>query len=270
MEGEIIVWMILQACFSNTTQNNHPVETLVSPSIVGQPWVLLESTGYQRKQHKIVLEFFDNNQLDLDCNCNDNYGRYTVEGTKLNVLEIGGTEKACLTPPFDSPERIYDDESFLMRFLLEDPDIRRDGDFLLLTTEDTSLRFGPERLLPPAPKRVNFYDTTWMLDGISTVDGPIVRLQDGSPSVEFGWHNQFVLQTGCNEGRGRYTVKSDSIDVEMVEFTENICSPEELSRMDTALKTFFTTSTLKVHKNVGEMTFTSRDIEVSLFAKSSE
>ena len=265
----MILW-ILQACFSNTIQNNHPVETLVSPSIVGQPWILLESTGYQRTEHKIVLEFFENNQLDLDCNCNDNYGRYTVEGTKLNVLEIGGTEKACLIPPFDSPERIYDDESFLMRFLLEDPDIRREGEFLFLSTKDTTLKLGPDRLLPPEPTRVNFYDTTWMVDGISTIDGTIIRLQDDSPSIEFGWHNQFELQTGCNEGRGRYTVKSESIDVEIVEFTENVCSPEELSTMDTALKTFFTTSTLKVKKNMGEMRFISRSTEVSLVAKSSE
>lgn len=247
-----------------------PIEDLESLSIVGQPWVLLESTGYQRTEHKIVLEFFENNRLDLDCNCNDIFGRYTVDGRTLNVLEIGGTEMACLRPPFDTPESIYDDESVLMRFLLEDPDIRRNGDFLILTTEDTTLKLGPERLLPPKPKRVNFYDTTWMVDGISTVDGPIVRLQDGSPYVEFGWHNQFVLQTGCNEGRGQYTVKSDSIDLDMVDFTENVCSPEELSRMDTALKTFFTTSTLKVHKNVGDMIFRSRDIEVSLVMKSSE
>ena len=266
----MIVWSILQGCFFSMSQEQKAMQDQASSSIVGQPWVLLESTGYQPTEHKIVLEFFDNNRLDLDCNCNDNYGKYTVEGTKLKVSEIGGTEKACIRPPFDSPESIYDDESFLMRFLLKDPDIRRDGDFLLLTTEDTILRFGPERLLPPAPTRVGFYDTVWMIDGISTVDAPIIRLPDGSPSVVFDPYSTFTLQTGCNAGRGKYTVKSESIEIELLDFTGKTCSPQKLSRMDAALNKQFSRSTFTVHKETGKMIFASKEVEISMEAKQSE
>lgn len=266
----MIGWMILQACFSNTTQNNHHVEGPVAPSIVGQPWVLLESTGYQRNEHRIVLEFFDNNQLDLDCNCNDNYGKYTVDGTKLNVSEIGGTQMACIRPPFDSPKTTYDDESFLMQFLLESPNIRRDGELLILSTADTTLKLGPERLLPPEPKRVVFYDTVWMIDGISTVDVPIVRLQHGSPSVVFDPHSTFTLQTGCNEGTGKYTALSDSIEIELLKLTGNTCSPEKMSQIDAELNKHFSRSTFTVHKETGKMIFSSKEVEISMEAKQSE
>ena len=247
-----------------------PLEDPESYSIVGQPWVLLESTGYQRTEHKIVLEFSESNRLDLDCNCNDVSGRYTVEGTTLKVSEIGGTEKACIRPPFDTLESMYDDESFLMQFLLERPEIMRDDEFLILRTTDTTLKLGPERLLPPEPKRVGFYDTVWIIDGVSTMDDPIVRLQDDAPLVVFEPDSTFVLQTGCNEGRGRYTVKSESIDMEIVEFTENTCSPDVLSRMDATLNKLFSRSTFQVQKETNKMIFASREIEVSMEAKPTE
>ena len=266
----MIVWLILQSCLFSVSQEQKPVQDQASLSIVGQPWVLLESTGYQPTAHKIVLEFFDNNQLDLDCNCNDNYGRYTVDGTTLKVSEIGGTEKACVRPPFDSPETIYDDESFLMRFLLESPTIGRDGELLILSTADTTLTLGPERMLPPDPKRVGFYDTIWRIDGISTIDDPIVRLQDGSPSVVFEPFSTFTLQTGCNEGTGKYTVLSDSIEIELINFTGYTCSPNELSQIDAALNKQFSRSTFTVHKETGKMIFSSKEVEISMEAKQSE
>ena len=247
-----------------------PLEDPESYSIVGQPWVLLESTGYQRTEHKIVLEFFDSNRLDLDCNCNDVYGRYTVEGTTLKVSEIGGTEKACIRPPFDTPESMYDDESFLMRFLLERLEIIRDDEFLILRTTDTTLKLGPERLLPPEPKSVGFYDTVWSIDGVSTIDGPIIRMQDGAPSVVFEPHNTFVLQTGCNEGRGRYTVKSESIGMEIVDFTGNTCSPDVLSIMDATLNKLFSRSTFQVQKEADKMTFAAKGIKVVMEARPTE
>ena len=266
----MIVWLILQSCLFSVSQEQKPVQDQASLSIVGQPWVLLESTGYQPTAHKIVLEFFDNNQLDLDCNCNDNYGRYTVDGTTLKVSEIGGTEKACVRPPFDSPETIYDDESFLMRFLLESPTIGRDGELLILSTADTTLTLGPEMMLPPEPKKVVFYDTIWRIDGISTIDDPIVRLQDGSPSVVFDPHGTFTLQTGCNEGAGKYTVLSDSIEIELINFTGYTCSPNELSQIDAALNKQFSRSTFTVHKETGKMIFSSKEVEISMEAKQSE
>ena len=266
----MILWMILQSCSSNTIQKTKPLEDPESYSIVGQPWVLLESTGYQRTDHKIVLEFFESNRLNLDCNCNDVYGRYTVQGTTLKVSEIGGTEKACIRPPFDTPDSIDDDESFLMRFLLERPEIIRDGEFLMLTTPDTTLKWGSEQLLPPEPKRVGFYDTVWNIDSISTIDAPIIRMQDGSPFVVFEPHGTFVLQTGCNEGRGRYTVKSESIDMEIVDFTGDTCSPDALLRMDATLNKLFSRSTFQVQKETNKMIFAAKDIKVLMEAKSIE
>ena len=132
------------------------------------------------------------------------------------------------------------------------------------------MRLGPEQLLPPEPKRVSFYDTVWNIDGISNIEFPIVRIQDGSPSVVFKLNNTFVLQTGCNEGRGRYTVKSESIDVEIVEFTGNTCLPDTLSRMDEILNKLFSRSTFQVKKETNKLTFAARNGEILMEAKSTE
>ena len=95
-------------------------------------------------------------------------------------------------------------------------------------------------------------------------------MQDGSPSVVFEPHNTFVLQTGCNEGRGRYTVKSESIDMEIVDFTGDTCSPDALSRMDATLNKLFSRSTFQVQKETNKMIFAANDIKVVMEAKPTE
>ena len=68
--------------------------------------MLIESIGFQQTEHKILLEFFENNTMALDCNCNDIVGKYTIDGKILNLSEIRG-RMACRRPPFDNTK---DDE----------------------------------------------------------------------------------------------------------------------------------------------------------------
>ena len=266
----MIFWMILQSCLSNTAQKSTPPEHTISLSMVGQPWVLIESIGFQQTEHKILLEFFENNTMALDCNCNDIVGKYTIDGKILNLSEIRGTEMDCRRPPFDNTQSIYDDESFLLQFLMDDPEISRNGEYLILSNTDTILTLGPERLLPPESISVPFYDTVWTIDEKSTIETPIIRLEDDSPSMVFEVNNTFTLQTGCNEARGKYTALSNSIVIELTQTTENTCSPDALSKMDAVLNKEFLHSTFTVQKDSKTMVFMTKDIAISMEAKTSE
>ena len=102
--------------------------------------------------------------------CNSYTGTYRLDGDRLTVEGLGGTEMGC------DPEVMAAEARFL-DVLGAGGTVTRDGDELLITGTGTELRFGP---VPPVPTSA-LVGTEWVLE--SLLDGDTASSTVGQPAT---------------------------------------------------------------------------------------
>ena len=234
--------------------------------ILGAHRTLIKWEGFQPRSRVITLEFSDNG-LNFDCGCNLNSGPYLIEGERLFAKEISSTEMACFPSPFEGLGSPNQDEAWLRDFLSKGPVISVNDENLTLRHEDVELTFGNASERPPIREFIAFYETIWLIDEIQNEAVSVIRLQDDSPSVIFFMNDTLVVNTGCNIGTGKFTVLSQSITLNNIDFTDSNCTPESIQITDDIIQNMFRSVEIQVDKDGGLMKLRTKKLGISLVAK---
>lgn len=143
---------------------------------------------------------FADGQVRVDAGCNQMSGEYSLEGGKLVVGPLAGTEMGC------DPERM-DQDTALAEFFAEPITFAVGDDFLSLAgTGDRAYELTDEAEVAPVADLVGpTWRLTTIVDGAGP-DGTASSVPDGVvATVVFGDDGQLTVNTGCNEGGAAYT-----------------------------------------------------------------
>lgn len=165
----------------------------------GQPKDLVEGT-------RIRLRFDDGN-LGATAGCNSMGGAYSLDGqatagAPLLVSGLGGTDMGC--------EQIrHEQDDWLTAFLLSSPELRLDGDQLILANDTTTIELLDREIADP-DRRLD--GTEWVVTGF--VDGDTAtNISVPTPAtMTFDAANNLVSGTdGCNDYAGPVEIADGSI-----------------------------------------------------------
>lgn len=117
-----------------------PAQSVKAPPLQGSTWVA-EDIGGQGliDNSRATLKFLPEGRMAGKASCNNYFGGYTLDGSKLTTSQMGSTRMACL------PALMGQEDNFLRILgLVNRYEFTRDGALLLRTDKGESLRFRAE------------------------------------------------------------------------------------------------------------------------------
>jgi heat shock protein HslJ len=156
---------------------------------------------------------FDDGQLGASAGCNTMGGTYRIEGGLL-VFEGGGmTEMGC-----DDERHAQDD--WLMGFLGSHPTVAQSGTDLTLSAGGTVITLQDSEVAEPD---LPLTGTTWTVD--SLISGAAVSsVPDGAvATITFSDDGRVEVNSGCNQGGGRFEIADGTLRFVDLIFTEMGC-----------------------------------------------
>jgi heat shock protein HslJ len=184
------------------------------PDVLGE-WELV--SGLPHPPGVTATLVVDDAQLTGISFCNHYAGGYTLDGEALTVDGLGGTDMAC------DPTVMAAETAFLTALGGADR-MARDGDDLVLTGPDVSLRFSRQA---PVPDR-ELAGTTWTLDTL--VDGEVASSVLGSPPPSLAPDGTATGSTGCKGFLGTWQVAGDVLTLDVTR--DGVGCPGDLGRQD--------------------------------------
>lgn len=176
----------------------------------GEPRPLVPST-------RIFLTFDEGGRnLGASAGCNSFSGPYEVEGNRLVVDQMAGTEMGC-------DEARHAQDQWLVELLMSEPAYEFTGDRLTLTSGRTVVSLLDREVAEPDRPLTG---TTWVLDTL--VEGEVASTPPAGTraSITFDDDGTFSIETGCNSGGGRYTLEGDRLTFTSYETTLMACKDE--------------------------------------------
>ncbi|MQA62226.1 MAG: META domain-containing protein [Actinophytocola sp.] len=155
----------------------------------------------------------DNERLSVDAGCNSLSGNARLDGDRLVVDNMGGTEMGC------EPE-LADQDSWLSGFLTGGPSWRLEGDTLRLTMGGTTIELLDRPVADPdRPLR----ETNWQLDTL--VDGETASSLPGEAKahITFGENGRATGNAGCNDFSAQFEEAGEEITFSAVTTTRKSC-----------------------------------------------
>lgn len=159
---------------------------------------------------------FSTGSLGAQAGCNHIGGSYRLDGDRLVFEDAGMTEMGC------DPARHAQDD-WLVEFLSSRPTTQLIVDELVLTSGATVIRLADRRVADPDRPLVG---PTWVLVALSEggADGAVSSVPDGVvASLRFHDDGTVDVQTGCNDGGGRWALDGSSIRFADLVLTERAC-----------------------------------------------
>ena len=166
---------------------------------------------------QIRLRFDDEGGLSASAGCNIIGGSYRIDGTTL-VFEGGGmTEMGC-----DQERHAQDD--WLSEFLASKPAVSLVASDLTLTSGATVVRLLDREVAQPD---ANIVGPTWTVVSIITGDA-VSSVPDGAiATLNFAADGSVKVNTGCNQGQGRWSNAGGGITFSDVILTKKACGGVE-------------------------------------------
>lgn len=160
-----------------------------------------------------LLLTFQDGQLRAHAGCNHMTGPASLDGGRLRVDALTSTLMSC-------GDVLDEQDRWLARFLGANPTWRLDGDDLILSTDDTEIRFTDRRIADPDR---SLRGTRWVVDSI--IDNQSVT------SVPAGVEAYLTLRdgdrvegfTGCNTFGGTAVERSGQITFSNIFSTRKAC-----------------------------------------------
>jgi heat shock protein HslJ len=218
----------LAACgrTGGTAAGGPPSEPAVADSVadaVGRTYV---STGVTVKgEPRPLVEgsrirlALDEGSVGADAGCNHLGGTYEMDGDRLVVAGLAGTEMGC------DPAALMDQDSWLANLLTAGPVVAVEGDRLTLTSGDTVVSMvDVESAEPDRPLR----GTRWVLEsyGGSKPDDTVSSVPAGVRSTLRLDGLRAWVSPGCNDGSARYTLGGSTLRLEDIAITRAGCLDE--------------------------------------------
>lgn len=161
---------------------------------------------------RIRFDFSDGN-FGASAGCNSIGGPYSIDGGRLVVNELAMTEMGC-----DQDRSAQDD--WLAQLLASRPAIRLAGDELTIEGATSTIRLLDRRIVEPD---VALVGPTWTVESIISGNA-VASLPAGAvATVSFHADGTLTLDTGCNQGGGRFVIVAGGITVSELGLTKKGC-----------------------------------------------
>jgi heat shock protein HslJ len=176
-------------------------------------FVLDSAQGFEPVPGTEVHLVFDGNQVSVSGGCNSQGGEFDVRAGRLVLGGLSSTLIGC------APALSQQDD-WLASFLTSKPRLDLDGDELTLTGSDATLVFlDREQADPDRALAGRLWSVESFIEGDAVSFGPMAE----APSVQFDEDGEVLIDTTCNTGRGRYSVRGNRLTLSGVEYTEEGC-----------------------------------------------
>ena len=211
--GAVLLVCLLAACGDETgveavRDPPHPLagRTLVVTEVTedGQPRPLVAGS-----EARFVFEV---DTMRMSAGCNILSGGYELEGDRLVLGQLGGTEMGC-------PEDLMAQDAWLAGLFAEPVTLQEDP--LALVSGSVVLRLADREQVSPD---VALRGTRWLLDGL--VDGEVVSSvpAGAEASLRIDRRGRAAVWTGCNSGSGRVEVGEGTLHWESLVTTLKGCT----------------------------------------------
>ena len=159
----------------------------------------------------VVRLTFHGDQIGAQAGCNSLGGIYHIDGDRLVVGQMGGTDMGC-----DGPR--MDQDTWLASFL-DGATIDLDGDSLTLTNGGIILTLQDREIADPDRPLLG---TRWLLDGIVSGDA-VSSLPAGVSAALVFTEGRVEVEAGCNRGGGAVEVTATTLDLGPIALTKMAC-----------------------------------------------
>lgn len=156
---------------------------------------------------------FDDGQITASAGCNTMGGTYRLEDGVLGFEGGGMTEMGC-----DEPRHAQDE--WLMGFLGSGPTVALAGTELTLSADGTVITLQDSEVADPD---LPLTGTTWTVESIISGDAVSSVPNGALATITFGDDGSVEVNTGCNQGAGRFEVSGDTLRFLDVAVTEMAC-----------------------------------------------
>lgn len=158
----------------------------------------------------------DSEQLSVNAGCNSLGGSARLDGDRLVVDGMGGTEIGC-------EQELAEQDKWLADFLSGGPSWRLEGDTLRLSLKGTTIELIDRAIAEPdRPLR----ETRWQLDTL--VDGETASSLPGKAKahITLGENGRATGNAGCNDLSARFEEAGDQLTFSAVTVTRMSCGGE--------------------------------------------
>jgi heat shock protein HslJ len=217
------------AATSSTSTTAAPTTTAavsIADALRGTTFVSTAVEGYTLVPDTKVTLTFDGENLSAQGGCNTLGGTWSLDGDVLVVPPMVRTMMAC------EPSALMDQETWLDAVLTSKPTVAVDGDTLTITADGATVTLLDREVADPDRP---LEGTTWTAESLISAEAvssipagvrpPTLRLDDGQVSVD----------TGCNTGRGSYTLAGDAITFGPLATTRMACVDPNGQQVETAV-----------------------------------
>ncbi len=204
-----------------------PGHTYVSTAVEG--FTLVDGT-------QIVLTF-DGANLAANAGCNQLSSSWSVEGSVLVAPAMAQTEMAC------DPAALMDQDTWLSSVLTSRPTLTLNGDTLTIAAQGATVTLLDREVADPD---LPLEGTVWTVDTLVTGDAAS-SLPAGvrAPTLTLEGGN-LLVDTGCNTGRGGYTIAGDAVTFGPIATTRMACEPAAMQVEQQVLTVLSGTATFAI------------------------
>jgi heat shock protein HslJ len=215
---------------SSTSTTAAPTTTVdLAASLDGRTFLSTEVVGYQLVDGSQIQLTFDGANIAAAGGCNQIASTWSLEGATLVVAQPAMTMMAC------QPASLMDQDTWLTALLTSRPTVTVDGDELTIAaTDGTVVTFLDQSVADPD---LPLEGTTWNLEGLVTADAVSSIAFPGRVPTLLLEGGAVTLDTGCNTGRGSYTISGSDITFGPIATTRMACTDPAGSATETAVLT---------------------------------
>lgn len=156
--------------------------------------------------------------LSASAGCNTLHADFRLDGDRLRISGMGGTEMGC------EPELMKQDE-WLEGFLTADPTWRLAGDALVLSSGDTEIHLVDRKVAEPdRPLEGTRWKVSELITG-SSDNGTVSSMPQGVRAhMTFGDDGRVTGNAGCNSFTARFTQEGGQITFSELTATRMACT----------------------------------------------
>lgn len=199
---------------------------------------------------RISLSFDADGNIGASAGCNQFGGPYEIEGDRLVVGDMAGTEMGC-----DEPRHLQD--QWLVEVLGSEPTFLLDGDRLTLTSGSTVISLLDREVADPDR---SLSGTTWVLDTLLHADVATSAPAVAPASIVFAGDGTFEVETGCNSGGGEYTVAADRLTITSLQTTRMACKDAWRRKVEEHMLGLLNAEEIRVRIEAGHLTLDAGEI----------
>jgi heat shock protein HslJ len=202
------------AASTTTSATTTTTVASVADALRGTTFMSTTVEGYTLVPDTQVTLTFEGDNISAQAGCNTLAGRWSLEGDVLVVPPMAQTQMAC------DPSALMDQDTWLNAVLTSKPTVAVDGETLTITADGATVTLVDKEVADPDRP---LEGTTWSAESLISaqavssipagVRAPTLLMDGGSVAVD----------TGCNTGRGSYTVSGDSVTFGPIATTRMAC-----------------------------------------------